>query len=353
MFGLDFKTKLNVSNKLEGSIKLKASKGCPLVASLCLMLSSATPMVYAHTDAMLDVATLTDHSSVTMRPSAANMIGNEALSKATQRTLAQSQMIDLATKQVLTPEQFVAQLARQDYVILGEFHDSAAQHKLAYWLLDSLNKQRKQGSLLLEMMTVDQQPNIDKLAQSIELTELNPQVIDLNELKQALAWQSGWNWQFYGNIAAHPLKHHYPLIATNLTRSEISAMMKEVVPVQGHDSTNQTVKASIKDSILANHHLDNASDEDMQVVNKMVEIQQHRDRRMAEMILSSPAPSLLLTGNFHAQKAVGVPLHLADLQYDQRIKKQGLVVMMVDSLEDIDGDDAAKDADYAWVITGE
>lgn len=350
--------------------KLRVSKayhaalmGIGLMSAMVSMTLMAD--VGATSNVVPTLATLTDSSTVSYRasktarpldqatsnPTYAShpvIVDNPAGASETKAALTHSHIIDLKTNQAITAEQFVNQLAGQDYVILGEFHDSKAQHKLAYWLLESLNRQRPQGSLLLEMMTVDQQPLIEQVAESAKTT-----AIDLNQLNQALAWQSSWDWRLYGDIVSHPIEHGYPLIATNLTKAEVSAMMKESLPIQGYDSTGPAIKASIKDSIIANHHLDHASDEDMIVVNKMVEIQQHRDRRMAEMILSSPAPSLLLTGNFHAQKAVGVPLHLADLQYDQRIKKQGLVVMMVDSLEDIDGDDAAKDADYAWVITGE
>lgn len=346
-----------------------------------LLISTHLMMVTATAHAMPNIPVLTDNSSVTIKPlithvqldgaslatdsdplSAEAINQSVALSDTSQSAakdkLAQSQIIDLATGEVLTPEQFVAQLARQDYVILGEYHDSEAQHKLVYWLLDSLNEQRKQGSLLLEMMNVDQQANIDRVAQSMKLVQLTepPAAIDLSQLKQALAWQSSWDWQLYGDIAAHPIEHRYPLIATNLTKSEVATMMQEAVPlpvpisVSESDSTSQAVKATIKDSILANHNLDNASDEDMMIIDKMVEIQQHRDRRMAEQLLSAPTPSLLLVGNFHAQKAIGVPVHLSDLQYNQADKKQGKVVMMVNSLDDLEADRPTDDADYAWII---
>ncbi|WP_227430990.1 ChaN family lipoprotein [Psychrobacter sp. I-STPA6b] len=252
--------------------------------------------------------------------------------------LTNSQIIDLATQQSLTPQQFLEKLASQDYVILGEYHDNKAQHQLAYWLLDSLNQQRPQGSLLLEMLTVDQQPLVNKATQN------PPQ--NLEQLSKALNWQSSWDWDLYGKIVQHPIHHHYSLVATNLTKPEVSTLMQGAEPIKGYDSTTPAIKATIRNSILDNHHLDNASDEDMVIVNRMVEIQQFRDRRMAEKILSAPSPSLLLTGNFHAQKSVGVPIHLSDLQYNQSNPKQGVIVMMVSKTDDLSTDDA----DYAWVI---
>ena len=257
----------------------------------------------------------------------------------TNRLVANSQIIDLASKKTLTAEGFVQQLASQDYVILGEYHDSKAQHQLAYWLLNELYQQRPQGSLLLEMLTLEQQPLVDKLAQ-------NPPK-DLKHLNESLQWQSGWDWDLYGAIVQHPIKYGYELVATNLNKSEVKALMQSAEPLSGSASTSQQIKATIKDSIMANHHLDSASDEEMAMINRMVEIQQQRDRRMAEKMLSAPTPSLLLTGNFHAQKSVGVPIHLVDLQHSQSNKKQGVVVMMVDDIDELTTDDA----DYAWLIT--
>lgn len=336
------------------------------VVSMGLMISMASVRAFADSDAKPSLPTITDLSTVTIRLSHSDsqsdksspllqeatdptVASSTAIESAIDERLAQSQIIDLATQQVLTPEQFVAQLAGQDYVILGEFHDSKAQHKLAYWLLERLQQQRQQGSLLLEMMSVDQQPRIEEAAQLVQFSQRS--TIDLNQLKQALAWQDTWDWSLYGAIVSHPIEHDYPLVATNLTTSEVSAMMQRAVPITGYEATSATVKATIKDSILANHNLDGASAEDMAVVDKMVEIQQHRDRRMAEKILSSPSPSLLLTGNFHAQKAVGVPVHLADLQHHQPNTKQGVVVKMVTSLEDLSADPPTNDADYAWIIS--
>ncbi|WP_230657423.1 ChaN family lipoprotein [Psychrobacter sp. I-STPA10] len=258
--------------------------------------------------------------------------------------LANSQIIDLANQKTITAQQFVQQLALQDYVILGEYHDSKAQHQLAYWLLAALDKQRPQGSLLLEMLTVAQQPLVDDVAQNHAVT--------LAELNKSLQWQPAWDWGLYGNIVQHPINHGYDLVATNLSKSEVSALLQNTQPVQSisaNASTTEEIKSTIRNSIMANHHLDSASDEDMAMINRMVEIQQHRDRRMAEKILGAATPSLLLTGNFHAQKSVGVPVHLSDLQYEQPHKKQGVVVMMVADIDDL----TTKDADYVWVINDE
>jgi len=72
----------------------------------------------------------------------------------------------------------------------------------------------------------------------------------------------------------------------------------------------------------------------------MLAVQQQRDRRMAERLLSASAPAVLLAGAFHVRKDLGVPLHLSDLG-----AKDGNVVLM---LAEVGKTVSAESADYVW-----
>lgn len=233
---------------------------------------------------------------------------------------------------------FLATLAKADYIILGEYHDSTPQHRLASQLLQDLHKERPQGSLLLEMLTIDQQPAIDKAYSS-------PQTVD--KLPKALNWQRSWDWNLYGQIVAQPFLLNYPLVATNLTKAEVKTLMQGAEPLKGYLSTSDTIKAVLKARILKAHGLDGGELDkaDARLVDNMVAIQQFRDRRMAEKLLSSPKPALLLTGNYHAQKSIGIPMHLADLQYGKP-PLTGVVVLMSKT----QGEFEPTDADFIWTI---
>lgn len=242
------------------------------------------------------------------------------------------------TGQVVSLTDFIAQLAQADYVILGEYHDSVPQHDAAYWLLNTLHQQRPQGSLLLEMLTVEQQPLIDKI---------NGRPPKDTRLAKALKWQSSWRWDLYGKIVQHPLHNQYRLIATNLTKTETRTLMQGADPLKGYVSTTDNIKIVLKNRILNAHGFNQhaISPEDDRIVDNMVSVQQFRDRRMAEKILTSPKPALLLTGNYHAQKQVGVPMHLIDLQYN-KTPLNGVVVLMSKNFSEFD----KADADFIWVI---
>ena len=61
-------------------------------------------------------------------------------------------IIDLASGQVISPEQLVQRLADAPRVMVGEKHDNPDHHALQLWLSRELAAQRPQGSLLLEML---------------------------------------------------------------------------------------------------------------------------------------------------------------------------------------------------------
>lgn len=265
-----------------------------------------------------------------------------------QTPIISNQIINLQTQQTISFHDFVKQLAEYDNVILGEYHDRVNQHILATQLLDNLQKIRPQGSLLLEMLTVEQQDFVNQ-------TQQNPPK-NLNKLATLLNWQKSWDWQLYGDIVKHPFLYNYPLIATNLTKTEVKILMQGAEPIKGYQSTKPLIKQHIFNTIIKNHDMkaDELDESDKRLVNNMVEIQQFRDRRMAEKILSAPKPTLLLAGNYHAQKNIGVPIHLQDLTQDladndPKKSSKTAVVMMLSNTAELGEIDTAK-ADFAWII---
>jgi len=111
---------------------------------------------------------------------------------------------DLQNGQVLTAQELLERLAKPSRLIVGEQHDNRDHHQLELWLLQSLGEQRPQGSLLLEMLTPDQQPRVD----DVRHAPTPP-----SNLPTALAWQEGWDWALYGPIVRFALTQPYPLLS--------------------------------------------------------------------------------------------------------------------------------------------
>jgi uncharacterized iron-regulated protein len=210
------------------------------------------------------------------------------------------QIRDLRTGRSLTAAELVARLAKPARVIVGEQHDNRDHHQLQLWLLQTLGQRRPQGSLLLEMLTPDQQLRVDDVRNAS-----TPQI----DLPGALAWQSGWDWDLYGPIVRFALGQPYPLLAANLSDNEVRAFYAQPPGLSGSRSN----APSVKDELLAQISGSHCGLLPKSKMPAMLAVQQQRDRRMAERLRAAPEPSLLFVGAYHARKDVGVPLHILDL----------------------------------------
>ncbi|MGB8666152.1 MAG: ChaN family lipoprotein, partial [Serratia inhibens] len=235
--------------------------------------------------------------------------------------------------ETLSPDRLLARLAAQPRVIVGEKHDNPYHHRIELWLVQNLAQQRPQGSVLMEMITPNQQANVDKVKQ--DLLE-NPAVRD-ERVAQLIDWQKGWKWSLYGEVVMAAMRAPYPLWSANLDREEIMAFYRQPRFPQGRLSVRPAVQKALEETIRVSH----GGKIEPQQLHAMLAIQQQRDRRMAERLLAAPTPTLLIAGGYHASKWVGVPLHVQDLQPGA----QPTVLMLAEQGAQVDG----QMADYLWV----
>lgn len=234
---------------------------------------------------------------------------------------------DLHSGQALTPQALIAALAKSSRLIVGEQHDNRDHHQLQLWLLQSLGDRRPQGSLLLEMLTPDQQPRVD---------EVRHAATPLKDLPGSLAWQSGWEWDLYGPIVRFALTQPYPMLAANLDVPEVRAIYANPPTLSGSRSNASSVRDELLKQVSDSHcGLLPASQ-----MPAMLAVQQQRDRRMAERLLAAPKPSVLFAGAFHARKDVGVPIHLLDLGAPEA----PAVLMLAQQGSEV----TSQMADYVW-----
>lgn len=240
---------------------------------------------------------------------------------------------EAASGTVMTPAQLITTLASAPIVIVGEEHTNVRHHQIEQWLLQNLNQSRAQGSVLMEMIDSDQQVSVNRLkAESLAGATISP-----TRATEAMRWKSGWPWDLYRDVVMTALKGPYPLLAANITRSQVTELYNNPVFPEGDLSVRPQVRESLSAIIYIMH---DGQISDAQV-NSMVAIQQHRDRFMAEQIRQAPRPALLIAGGYHASKDIGVPLHLADLKVENPV-----VVMLTTEGTTL----TAKQADYVWSV---
>lgn len=237
---------------------------------------------------------------------------------------------DLRSGALLTPRQLLARLAKAPRVLVGEQHDNPDHHALQLWLLRALAERRAQGSLLLEMLTPEQQARVEA-ARAATAAGQAPA-----DLPKALAWQRGWDWALYGPLVRYALAQPYPLLAANLDGREVRRLYAERPALQGLASTAPAALEPLRAQIRESHC--GLLPEDR--LPAMLAVQQQRDRRMAERLLAAAEPALLFAGAFHVRRDLGVPLHLADLG-----APSGTRVLL---LAEVGKPVAAGSADFVW-----
>lgn len=250
----------------------------------------------------------------------------------TIHTVPQDNIVDLHSGQKLTPQQLLAKLRDRPRVIVGEKHDNLQHHQIEQWLVESLPRQRTQGSVLMEMITPSQQDKVnavkDQLKQGKTLTG--------QQITEQTAWQKGWKWELYSGVTTAALAGSYPLLSANLDRSEIKKFYQHPLAVTGALSTQPSVREVIAKTIEESH----GGKLEPKQAEAMLAIQQQRDRRMAESLLAAPTPALLIVGGYHANRALGVPLHVEDIAPMTELT----VVMLAEEGVKVD----KSNADFVW-----
>jgi len=239
-------------------------------------------------------------------------------------------IVDLRSGERLSAAQLVQRLAEADYVLVGERHDNPDHHALQLWLLQALAERRSQGSLLLEMLTPEQQPAVARTQTQLRRGE------PVEDLPTTLAWSPGWPWRLYGPLVSYALAQPFSLMPANLTRAEIGQIYREVPRLPDGESTRAEVAEALRAQIVDSHC---GMLPDSQVP-AMLAVQQQRDRRMAARLLAAPKPTMLIAGGFHARRDLGAPLHLRDLGGSGNVQ----VLMLAEVGERV----AAQQANFVW-----
>ncbi|GFM89765.1 hypothetical protein PSCICO_51640 [Pseudomonas cichorii] len=237
---------------------------------------------------------------------------------------------DNRSGQLLTAQQLAQRLAIAPRILVGEQHDNPDHHALQLWLMQVLAARRPQGSLLLEMLTPDQQARVS--AVQADLAEEKYPA----DLPTALHWQKAWDWSLYGPLMRYVLAQPYPVLSANLDAHEVMSIYRQLPESSGTRSTAPAVRerllAQIRDA-----HCGRLPEEQLPA---MLAVQQQRDRRMAQSLLAAPVPAVLFAGAWHVRKDVGVPLHLADLGVTEPV----VVLLLAQEGEEVE----PQSADYVW-----
>ena len=248
----------------------------------------------------------------------------------------------------LQPAQLLAQCAAASICMLGEQHDHPDHHALQTWVIQALAARGQLAAVTLEM--VDAGRRVDGPAHAASGQAEPPQVssstpagdgsasrpgghaqghagppqVSLTpsgggsasrpwghsepSVRRALHWNdNGWPWTLYAGPVMAAVRAGIPVVGVNLPDAE---MMRAYRDPTWDASVPEAVRRSVIDDVRDSHcGLLPAAQ-----LLAMARIQFARDATMAAGCVALLQPGrtvVLLTGSFHADKTVGIALHLA------------------------------------------
>ena len=189
----------------------------------------------------------------------------------------------------------LAPLLPADAWLLGEQHDAPEHQQLQRQIVQWLADRGTLSAVALEM------------AERGHSTAGLPPGASAAQVRRALAWDdAGWPWKTYGPVVMTAVRAGVPVLGANLPRADMRAAMQ-----------NASLDARLPPAMLAEQerrirdgHCNALPDAQ---IRPMTRIQIARDRAMADTLATARQPGrtvLLIAGNGHVQRDLGVPAHL-------------------------------------------
>jgi uncharacterized iron-regulated protein len=218
-----------------------------------------------------------------------------------------------ATPPPLDEDRLAAELARRPVVLLGEVHDNAVQHRVRAEALRRLLEGGARPAIAFEQFDRERQGDIDRARR-----EPPPEGRSLADhvIAQARAPKDTWDWARYRPFVELALRYDLPIVAANLSRSAAARVAREGPGAVFTTAERAELALDRFDDILAMHeHVVQVGHCDMLPTSALPGLARAQIARDA-VLAKSLRPYLergvvLLTGNGHARRDIGVPRHLA------------------------------------------
>ena len=215
-----------------------------------------------------------------------------------------------------------------DLLLIGEVHDNAMQHRMRLRWLEQL-AERRRIVIALEQLDAVNQRALDRARAADPAAAAcgEPLAQRARRIAEAAGFDfRGWHWEYYRPVIELALRRDLPLLAANLSRTETSDVARGRAAAAGEPAGwSAGDERTLEDSIRRGHC--GLLPESM--IAPMAAAQRSRDARLARSVVdahrASGLPVVLLAGNGHVRRDIGVPRYLADLAPHARVFGIGLL----------------------------
>lgn len=215
----------------------------------------------------------------------------------------------------LTPARLAAAMAREPVVLSGEVHDNAAQHAMRAQALRLLLQGGARPAIAFEQFDADRQAALN----AARTTAQGSVAVRAERIIRA-AGAKGWNWNFYRPYVELALQYHLPIVAADLSGAQaMKVAMHGVSSVFAPGRAAALGLRNIPPRLLrAQEHeiaIGHCGLAPKDMLAAIATAQIARDAVLAESIRPYLSRGVvLLTGNGHARRDIGVMVHLSDAE---------------------------------------
>ena len=189
----------------------------------------------------------------------------------------------------------LATLLPADVLLLGEQHDAPAHQQLQRQAVQWLAARGALAALALEM------------AEQGRSTAGLPRDASEADVQHALAWRdAGWPWNTYRPVVMAAVRAGVPVLGANLP----AARQREAMRDAALDARQPPAALAEQQQRVRDGHCGLQPESQ---IGPMTRVQIARDIAMADTVRTARQPGrtvLLVAGNGHVHRALGVPLHL-------------------------------------------
>ena len=189
----------------------------------------------------------------------------------------------------------LATLLPADVLLLGEQHDAPAHQQLQRQTVQWLAARGALAALALEM------------AEQGRSTAGLPRDASEADVQHALAWRdAGWPWKTYRPVVMAAVRAGVPVLGANLP----AARQREAMRDAALDARLPPAALAEQQQRVRDGHCGLLPESQ---IGPMTRVQIARDIAMADTVRAARQPGrtvLLVAGNGHVHRALGVPLHL-------------------------------------------
>jgi uncharacterized iron-regulated protein len=211
---------------------------------------------------------------------------------------APSLRMEAAAPALDNPSAVLDRLLPANVLLLGEQHDAPQHQQRQREELDALISQRQAAALVIEM--AEQGGDTRRLAANASEADA----------RQALGWSAseaaGWDWSVYGPLVMRAVRAGVPVWGGNLPRAELRNTMQDATL-----DTRLTAPAlQTQQNQIREGHCQLLPESQ---IGPMTRVQIARDRALASTAEGAMQPGktvLLVAGNQHVRRDLGVPVHL-------------------------------------------